>query len=100
MGHSFGGYTSLSLAGAFIDTDATQEICDTYGGWLCEHIDTIVEEQGAGTYDQSDDRVKATIPMTPAGVSTLYTGLPYVEVPTLIWAGSKDTSTTVDGVSI
>jgi predicted dienelactone hydrolase len=98
VGHSFGGYTALSLSGAYLDTDATLEICATYGGWLCSHVATIAEEQGHGIYDNTDDRIWAAIPMTPAGVSTLYPTLPLIQVPTLVWAGSKDDLTTVDDV--
>ena len=98
VGHSFGGYTVLSLSGAYLDTEATLEICNTYGGWLCEHVAVIAEEQGQGIYDFRDDRVWATVPMTPAGVSTLYSTISEIQVPTLIWAGTKDDLTSADGV--
>ena len=61
------------------------------------HVAQIAEEQGAGTYNNSDSRIWATVPMTPAGVSTLYP-MENINVPTLVWAGDKDDLTTVDEV--
>ena len=98
IGHSFGGYTILSLAGAYLDTDATLDICENFGGWLCSHVDQIATEQGSGIYNNSDSRIWATVPMTPAGVSTLYPSLENINVPTLVWAGTKDDLTTVNEV--
>ena len=99
IGHSFGGYTALSIAGAFVDTDLTAAFCDEFNaGWLCEHVANIAVEQGAGVHDQSDSRVWASIPMAPAAIETLIGGIGSITVPTLVFGGEYDTSTPVDPV--
>jgi predicted dienelactone hydrolase len=99
MGHSFGGYTALSIAGAFVDTDLTAEFCDQFNaGWLCEDVAKIAEENGAGVYDQSDDRVWASVPMTPAALETLIGGVGTMTMPTLVFGGEYDTLTPINSV--
>ena len=98
MGHSFGGYTALSVSGAYLDTDVTESYCSQYGGWLCDDVTAIAESEGAGIYDRSDDRVWASVPMTPAAVETLQGGIQDVTIPTLVIAGSKDTLTSYEEV--
>lgn len=103
IGHSFGGYTALSISGAYIDTDLTAEFCaENMGTWLCDHVAKLATEEGAGIYDQTDNRVWATIALTPAALETLIGGIGTVETPSIIFAGEYDTltpaETTVRGI--
>ena len=99
IGHSFGGYTALSISGGYIDTEETAGFCADYpGSWLCEDVATLAAEEGAGVYDQTDERVWATIALTPAAIETLIGGIETIETPTLIFAGEYDTLTPADTV--
>jgi predicted dienelactone hydrolase len=98
IGHSFGGYTALAVSGAYLDTDVTESFCAEYGGWLCEHVAVIAETDGVGIHDNSDSRIWASVPMTPAALETLQGGIETVSIPTLVMAGSKDTLTSYEDV--
>ena len=93
-GHSFGGYTTLAVAGAVLDGSASEAWCQgESGGWLCEDV---AEAVGASTRDLSDPRVWAAIPMAPAGYEALIGGLADIAVPTLVFGGDRDTLTTME----
>lgn len=94
-GHSFGGYTTIAISGATLDTEATAEFCanPTGGTWLCDHVAEIAEVYGSGEHDRFDDRIWAGIPMTPAALETLIGGIETVSVPMMVLGGSKDTLT-------
>ena len=95
-GHSFGGYTVHAITGGYLDTTLSLEHCAEYGGWLCEHVETIAETEGDGVYDQKDERVWGAVSMTPAALETLIGGIESITVPTLVLGGEYDTSTPVD----
>lgn len=99
IGHSFGGYTALSISGAYIDTEKTAEFCADYpGSWLCEEVAILAEQEGTGVYDQTDERVWATIALTPAAIETLIGGIDKINTPTIIFAGEYDTLTPAETV--
>ena len=98
VGHSFGGYTALALSGAIIDTEATLNHCDQFGGWLCEHVQTWSNDYGSGLYDRSDQRVWAGIPLTPAAYETLIGGLDNISIAQQVWGGGWDDLTGVSDV--
>ena len=91
-GHSFGGYTSLAVAGATISVpqsllDSCAENPDAFD---CQLIDL----DNPGPFDLSDSRVDVAIPMSPAGYAVFGAeGLALLERPTLIMTGKKDTAT-------
>ena len=93
IGHSFGGYTVHAITGAYLDTDQTLDFCAEYGGWLCEHVDELVNTNGPGIYDQSDARIWGAVSMTPAALETLIGGINSITVPTLVLSGEYDTLT-------
>ena len=97
IGHSFGGYTTLALSGAVIDTEAVAELCSVYpDAWLCEGVTRFAEENGAGIYDRTDTRIWAGVPMTPAGYEALSTTLQDITIPMLVWGGGKDELTPME----
>jgi predicted dienelactone hydrolase len=95
VGHSFGGYTSLAVAGAVVDLGASADWCATHDEWLCDEIsDYGVATYGAGAVvDGSDPRAWAGVPMAPAGYEVLLGGLPDIAVPMLVLAGEADALT-------
>lgn len=97
VGHSFGGYTSIALAGAELNTEETANFCMQYpGAWLCDDIAQFAQENGGGVYERSDSRIWASVPMTPAGYEALLSGLASIEIPMLFWGGGKDELTGMD----
>ena len=97
MGHSFGGYTTLALSGAQIDTEAVAQLCSIYpDAWLCEGVQTFAEENGAGIYDRRDPRIWAGVALTPAGYEALSTTLKDIEIPMLVFGGGLDDLTPME----
>ena len=91
IGHSFGGYTSIALSGASLNTEETAVFCSNYpDAWLCDAVAQFSAENGPGIYDRSDDRIWAGVPMTPAGYEALFAGLGDITIPMFFWGGGKD----------
>ena len=95
-GHSFGGFTTLAVAGATLDAAASAEWCAAHGDWLCGDFAAAMADAGATTLDRGDPRVWAAVPMAPAGYEVLVGGLVDIAVPTLFLGGSLDTLTPMD----
>jgi len=94
VGHSFGGYTTLAVAGATLDAAASAAWCaDAAGDWLCGAFADGMAAAGATTLDRGDPRVWAAVPMAPAAYEVLVGGLANVAVPTLVLGGTLDTIT-------
>ncbi len=94
MGHSFGGYTTLAVSGAIIDTDVVAATCSSSGGWLCSHVASWAADHPDQTvWDQSDPRAWAAVAFAPAAYETLSAGLGLIDIPTQIQAGDLDTTT-------
>jgi predicted dienelactone hydrolase len=90
FGHSFGGYTTLSVGGATLDYDAAQAACT---GAECQFLEDpeVVEafEQGFG-----DPRVDAIAPQAPALIDGLGADdLAALAVPTMLQSGKLDKTT-------
>ena len=97
IGHSFGGYTSIALAGAELNTEETASFCTQYpDAWLCDDIAQFAQENGDGVYERSDARIWASVPMTPAGYEAVFSGLPSIDIPMLFWGGGKDELTAME----
>jgi predicted dienelactone hydrolase len=106
LGHSFGGYTALALAGATIDFEALAQDCTPEANILlnaaqlleCRALelrdDPAVVRQ-LGVEGVGDDRVKAVMAFAP--VSHLFgpQGTGRIQVPTVILGGAFDMVTRV-----
>lgn len=100
-GHSFGGYTTFALAGAALELEAARLFCAESGGWLCEDLETwAAEDPEATELDAADERIVASIPMSPAGYEVLLGGLDRVEAPLLLLSGLDDTLTPWEGQAV
>ena len=96
LGHSFGGYTALAVAGATWDFDNIRTYCDRRV-WeanismllQCQTLDLPERE-----YSFRDARVKAIGVMNPVNSVVFGSqGLSKVEIPVIIGAGTNDPAT-------
>lgn len=96
LGHSFGGYTALAVAGATIDFEHLEEECALGLGRIntslllqCQALDLERQE-----YNFRDDRVVAVVGHNPVNRSIFGPkGLSNIDIPVLIGAGSYDPAT-------
>ena len=95
IGQSFGGYTTLALAGAEINWDSLQQDCPNIDSswnlsWL---IQCLALEIPLPIAEQSlqDDRIKAAIAINPLA-STIFNqeSLSQIDVPVMLVSGSSD----------
>jgi predicted dienelactone hydrolase len=95
-GHSFGGYTALAVAGAVIDFDYLQQICDRLYGGLntalllqCRALNLPREN-----YNFRDERVKAIIGANPVNSGIFgQKGLSEIKIPVFFISGNYDPAT-------
>lgn len=89
LGHSFGGYTTLAIAGAQLDLDHLDAGCGD--GWLCG-ISAASEATNPGErlVDLADPRVWAAVPMAHAGQEVFGSHAADIQVPLLVLGGSDD----------
>ncbi|MEL6813405.1 MAG: alpha/beta hydrolase [Cyanobacteria bacterium J06598_3] len=97
MGHSFGGYTVLALAGGQLNFDTLQTNCASNDfifnaanpSMLLQCTALLAPEQF--TLDLQDDRIKAVMAINPV-TSSLFgpAGFAQIAVPSLIVSGSAD----------
>lgn len=97
VGHSFGGYTALALAGAQLNAESLSETCQTasFISYL-NNPSLRVQCSAQGIAERfneplKDERVRAVMAINPMG-SRLFgdSGLSQVDVPVLMVAGSED----------
>jgi len=94
VGHSFGGYTSVALTSATITSEHASTCAP---GWLCDDTAAWLEGNPASDpTDLRDDRIWASVPMTPAAYELLAPTLGENSVPTLILGGSFDPITPME----
>lgn len=96
MGHSFGGYTMLAIAGATPDFDRLEQICNLEIGDLntalllqCRALKLERKD-----YNFKDERVKALFVVNPVNSGIFGTkSLEKIDIPVFIGAGSYDPAT-------
>lgn len=89
LGHSFGGWTTVALAGARFDAAGMREHCAEEDSLLCGAEELV----SADVVDLSDPRVETIVSMTPAGAVAFGPYLSEADVPALVLGGSLDRST-------
>ncbi|HEY9846063.1 MAG TPA: alpha/beta hydrolase, partial [Candidatus Caenarcaniphilales bacterium] len=95
IGHSFGGYTALALAGAKLNFEQLKHDC----GKNLDHslnVSLLLQCRALTlpkqNYDLYDPRVKAVIAMSPVDRSIFgSSGLSQIKIPVMLIAGSADT---------
>ncbi|MEQ8676878.1 MAG: prolyl oligopeptidase family serine peptidase [Aggregatilineales bacterium] len=109
VGHSYGGYTALAMAGARIDMDGMQNQCaeaEQSGDpnvWLCgmvlPYVANMVELAGFDAMPEGlwqswgDDRVDAIVSMAGDAYFFNEAGLGEITIPVLALGGTADTGT-------
>lgn len=93
IGHSFGGYTVLALAGAEIDFDKLEGACEPVLN--APNPSLLLQCRALAlpheVYDLRDRRVQAVMPIDPVSSEVFGPfGLRRVRIPTLTIAGSED----------
>jgi predicted dienelactone hydrolase len=89
-GHSFGGYTTLAVAGAVYDVDAILADCGIIDDTDCSYIGTSEARFRTGL---GDPRFKVFVPMAPGNGNAFGdAGLGQVEAPVLLMTGLLDKS--------
>lgn len=85
-GHSFGGYTSLAVAGASFEVEPIDAQCTGVANAYCDYwrSEGVRDRFTAGF---GDERIELTIPMAPAHWAT---DLSTIEVPVLLADGALD----------
>jgi len=97
IGHSFGGGTALSIAGAELQVDSLKKRCpqvlDTTVS-TAEGLQCVAAKLPENRYQLRDPRIKRAIALNPTS-SLMFgeTGLEKVQVPTLILSSSADRTT-------
>lgn len=96
MGHSFGGYTAMALAGAAIDFDNLQQACANHLEYLdlSLFLQCRALELPRQTYELRDPRVTAVFAINPVNNSIFgVRGLGEIQIPILLAAGTYDPAT-------
>jgi len=95
IGHSFGGYTSLVLAGGKLIADPQAKKCQTedYQNVLLD-LSSLAEctfnEFSTADYQLKDSRVKAVISINAMGGIFGKAGISSVDIPTMFISGTND----------
>ncbi len=97
IGHSFGGYTALALAGGVVDPPAIRNHCRQSnplmrapGDWL----QCAASDLPYGRLNLRDERVQQAIALNPIVGEVFGTdGLGNIDIPTLVLTGTKDAIT-------
>lgn len=88
-GHSFGGFTSLRIAGATIDTAAVLAACAEDGGLVCSGWDKVNMPDS-----QRDARFSAALAQAPGGAQSIFAGegdgFSAVQAAVMIQGGTSD----------
>jgi predicted dienelactone hydrolase len=92
IGHSFGGYTVLTLAGAKINFAQLYEDCNPNRSL---NISLFLQCQAAklprGDYPLQDKRIKSVMVINPINSSVLgATGISKIQIPVMVVTGSQD----------
>ncbi len=92
IGHSFGGYTVLSTAGAKINFDELNRDCNPNRTLnVSVFLQCRADDLPITNYPLQDSRIKAAIAINPIVSSVLgESGISQVQVPTMLVAGSED----------
>jgi predicted dienelactone hydrolase len=96
VGHSFGGYTALAVAGATIDFEGLANDCS--GGITSVNISLVLQCEALKLprqdYDFKDKRIKLAIALNPVSRSIFGAkGMRQIDIPVVIASGSEDVVT-------
>ncbi|AJD56878.1 alpha/beta hydrolase [Synechococcus elongatus] len=94
LGHSYGGFTALMLAGAVIEPEKIRAACSSVERLMLVPSASLQCSLGRlprDRYDLRDPRVVAVLPISPFASKVFEpAALNQVQTPTLLWSGSAD----------
>ncbi|MBG1242347.1 alpha/beta hydrolase [Nostoc sp. NZL] len=93
IGHSFGGYTVLALAGAKINFEQLRQDCNPNNSSfnLSLFLQCQAIELPPTNYELKDDRIKVIMAINPINSSILGEGgVSQIKIPVMLVAGSQD----------
>lgn len=96
LGHSFGGNTALAIAGATINQERINQVCQENKPSLNMSMLLQCRASGLPAVDTNlrDPRIKAVVAANPVtSIALGPEGMGKIEIPTMILAGSQDTTT-------
>ena len=96
LGHSFGGNTALAIAGAPINQERINQVCQENQISLNMSMLLQCRASGLPAVDTNlrDPRIKAVVAANPVTSTALgVEGMGAIDIPTMMLAGSKDTTT-------
>ena len=96
VGHSFGAFTALAVAGAGIDIEGLTAHCADNPDDLICGAEELLEAAG----DPHDPRAWASVPITPGGAKAFGDKVAELDVPILVIGAEADTTTPVDEEAI
>ena len=93
IGHSFGGYTVLTLAGAKINFEQLRQDCDPNNSSF--NLSLVLQCQATElppiNYELKDDRIKVIMAINPINSSILGEGgISQIKIPVILVAASQD----------
>ncbi|WP_414563792.1 MULTISPECIES: alpha/beta hydrolase [unclassified Anabaena] len=98
IGHSFGGYTVLTLAGAKINLEQLQQDCSPSNSTfnLSLFLQCQVTELETLNNQLQDDRIKAVLAINPL-TSSIFgeTGMSQIQIPVMLVGSSQDIATPI-----
>jgi predicted dienelactone hydrolase len=97
IGHSFGGYTALALAGGELNIEKLREYCNRlgfFGSNPADWLQCVAKNLPDDNPNLKDDRIKQAIALNPI-VGNLFgdSGLEKINIPILILASGDDAIT-------
>ncbi|MGB5593480.1 MAG: alpha/beta hydrolase [Crocosphaera sp.] len=96
MGHSFGGYTALAVAGASLDFDTLETECgrEIWGPNLSLILQCRALELPRKDYNFRDERITSALVINPVTSAVFGAkGLSQITIPVMLGAGSSDPAT-------
>lgn len=98
MGHSFGGWTALMLGGASVDIKAANAACKAgaKSNITCKYTALLGDEGLPIQPTKPTPGLAAIVALAPGGHSSFGGTLAKVTVPTLVFGGTRDTTTSLD----
>ncbi len=96
LGHSFGGNTALAIAGATINQERINQLCQQ--NQISLNMSMLLQCRASGLppgdTNLRDPRIKAVVAANPVTSTALGPeGMGQINIPTMMLAGSKDTTT-------
>lgn len=96
LGHSFGGNTALAIAGAPINQERINQVCQE--NQISLNMSMLLQCRASGLppvdTNLRDPRIKAVVAANPVTSTALgVEGMGAIDIPTMMLAGSQDTTT-------